>query len=93
MSRMTTGLETRALLILIAKLLLAGAAMAGICLASNRFLFHDLGQMSALARIAGLSLVIPVAGGVYFFLAKLFRVEEAAEFLAIVRRRIGKRVS
>lgn len=93
MSRMTTGLETRALLILIAKLLLAGAAMAGVCLASNRFLFHDLSQMSALARIAGLSMVIPVAGGVYFFLAKLFRVEEAAEFLAIVRRRIGKRVS
>jgi hypothetical protein len=37
--------------------------------------------------------VIPVAGAVYFFLAKLFRVEEATEFLALVRRRIGKRAS
>ena len=90
MSRMTSGLETRSLLVLITKLVIAGAAMAGICVAANHFVFRDLSSMSALTRIAGLSVVIPIAGAVYFVLSKLMKVEEAGEFLALVRKRIRK---
>jgi len=90
MSRMTSGLETRSLLVLITKLVIAGAAMAGVCVAANHFVFRDLSTMSALTRIAGLSVVIPIAGTIYFALSKLMKVEEAGEFLALVRKRIRK---
>ena len=90
MSRMTSGLETRLLLVLITKLVIAGAAMAGVCVAANHFVFRDLSTMSALTRIAGLSVVIPIAGTIYFALSKLMKVEEAGEFLALVRKRIRK---
>jgi len=91
MSRMTAGLETRALVFLFAKLAVAGLAMAGICLLANRYIFQDLTAMSALARVGWLAVVIPIAGAVYFVLAKLLRVEEAGEFLDIVGRRFRKR--
>jgi putative peptidoglycan lipid II flippase len=90
MSRMTSGLETRALLVLIAKLIVAGGAMAGVCFAANRWVFRDLAHMNAFSRMGGLAVVIPIAGAVYFALSRLLKVEEAGEFLAIVQRRIRR---
>jgi putative peptidoglycan lipid II flippase len=91
MSRMTSGLETRALLVLIGKLAVSGGAMAGICLAATHSIFRDLSAMTALGRVAGLAVVIPVAGAIYFALSKLMNVEEAGEFLAIVLKRLRKK--
>lgn len=91
MSRISSGLETPALLRTIVKLSVAGGLMTGICLAANHYIFADLTQMSTLARIAGLAVVIPVAGGIYFAAASLLKVEEAGEFLNIVTRLFGKK--
>jgi len=91
MSRMTSGLETRSLLILVAKLVIAGGAMAGVCFAANRFVFPDLTHMNAFSRIAGLAVVIPIASAIYFALSKLLKVEEASEFLGIVQKRFRRK--
>lgn len=91
MSRMTSGLETRSLLVLMAKLAIAGGAMAAVCFIANRVVFADLTHMSAFARMAGLAGVIPLAGGVYFALSRLLRVEEASEFLGILKRRFRRK--
>lgn len=91
MSRITSGLETRALLVLLAKLAVAGLAMAGVCIAANRTVFHEVSSMHALARIGWLMVVIPTAGGIYFVITKLLRVEEAGEFTEILMRRFRKK--
>jgi putative peptidoglycan lipid II flippase len=90
MSRITSGLETRALLVVLAKLCLAGLAMVGVCKVANSYLFTDLAAMSPFARIAWLGVVIPSAGVVYFAIARMLQVEEAGEFVNIVQRRFKK---
>ena len=92
MSRISSGLETRALLVTLVKLSVAGLAMAGICFLANRYVFHNLAAMSSLARIGWLAVIIPIAGVVYFAFARLLRVEETRDFMEIVQRRINKRV-
>ncbi len=92
MSRVASGLETRDLLVTIGKLAAAGLCMAGFCHAANRWIFHDLTSMGALVRIAWLAVVVPVAGMIYFALARLLRVEEAGDFIEIIRRRLKKNV-
>ena len=93
MSRIASGLETRGLLVVFAKLAIAGLSMAGACMAANHYVFHDLTAMSPLSRIAWLAVVIPVAGGIYLAFARLLRVEEAGEFMEIIRSRLKKRAS
>ncbi len=90
MSRITSGLETRALLVVLAKLGLAGFALIGVCKVANHYLFTDLAAMSPFARVAGLGVVIPIAGMVYFAMARLLKVEEAGEFIDTVQRRFKK---
>jgi putative peptidoglycan lipid II flippase len=93
MSRIISGLETRMLAFLFAKLVTAGLAMVGVCLLADRWVFYDLTAMSSLARIGGLAVVIPLAGGIYFVIARLLGVEEALEFTEILARRFKKRAS
>ena len=90
MSRISSGLETRALLVTFAKLTLAGLAMTGICLLANRHIFTHLASMSAFARVGWLALVIPTAGLVYFAIARLLNVEESKDFIEILQRRFRK---
>ncbi len=90
MSRISSGLETRALLVLFGKLAVAGLCMSAVCWAANRYIFHDLTAMSTLTRFGWLALVVPVAAAVYFALAKVLRVEEAEEALAMVTRRLRR---
>ncbi|MES2437740.1 MAG: murein biosynthesis integral membrane protein MurJ [Verrucomicrobiota bacterium] len=93
MSRITSGLETRALLVIFGKLAIAGLALTGVCLAANHYVFHHLSGMSALARIGWLAVVIPAAGVVYFAIARLLGVEETGDFMSILQRRFRKRSS
>ena len=93
MSRISNGLETRALLGLLAKLAVAGGAMSAVCMVANRYIFPDVTSMGKLARIGGLAVVIPVAGVVYFAFARVLGVEEAGDFMGILQRRFRKRSS
>lgn len=91
MARIASGLETRALLVTLAKLAIAGLAMANICLLANHYWFTDPTGMGAWPRIGGLMIVIPLAAAVYLGFAKLLHVEEVDEFLELVRRRVAKK--
>ncbi len=91
MSRISSGLETRALVVLFGKLTVAGLFMAAVCWLANRYIFQDLTAMSTLTRFGWLFLVVPGAAVVYFAIAKLLRVEEAEEAMAMVMKRFGKR--
>ena len=90
MRRFVGDLGTRALLELLAKLSIAGAAMAGVCLAANRFLFQDPGQLALWLRAGGLLATVSAAALVYFLSARLLDVAEARDALELVRRRFRR---
>ena len=92
MSRISSGLETRAMLGSLGRLIIAGLAMTGVCVLANHYVFHHLATMSTLARVAWLAVVVPAAGAVYFTVAKLLHVEEAGDFIEILERRFRKRL-
>jgi putative peptidoglycan lipid II flippase len=92
MARISAGLETRAMLLSLGRLVIAGLAMTGICVWANQSIFHHLGSMSPIARVGWLAVVIPFAGVVYFGVARLLRVEETKDFIDILQRRFKKRL-
>ncbi len=90
MSRISPGLESRALTRLILQLLLAGGAMGLFCWLANRFVFHDLTGMSQFLRIVALGAVVPLAAAVYFGAARALNVEEAKESFELVTKRLRR---
>jgi putative peptidoglycan lipid II flippase len=90
MRRFVGDIGTRELLVLLVKLSVAGAAMAGVCLAATHFLLHDPGRLALWLRVGGLTATVAVAAAVYFLTARLLRVAEARDALALVMRRLGR---
>ena len=90
MRRFVGDLGTRDLLVLLAKLTLAAAPMAGVCLAATRFLFHDPGHLPLWQRAGGLAATVGVAACAYFLTARLLRVAEARDAMELVLRRLKK---
>jgi putative peptidoglycan lipid II flippase len=78
------------LLALLIKLAAAGAAMAAVCLAANRFFFADPAQMPFWLRAIGLMATVSIAAGVYFAAARLLKVAEARDALDLVLRRFKR---
>ena len=68
----------------------ATAVMGGLCLAADRFLFTDLRGMGIWEKGLWLGAVISVAGGAYLAVARLLRVEEIGDFLALAKRKTGR---
>src|SRR6267142_1547679 len=62
MRHYTGGLETGAMIRTLAKLLVAGALLAGICLLAQYFIFFSHAGMSSWQKLLGLSLTIAVGG-------------------------------
>ncbi|MCX6878433.1 MAG: murein biosynthesis integral membrane protein MurJ [Verrucomicrobia bacterium] len=90
MRRFAGGLATASMLGMLAKLLLAGAVMAGVCMAANHFLLQDPGRLPLLLRLGWLTVTVGVAATVYVVTAKLLRVPEADETLAMLRRKVRR---
>ncbi len=90
MRKFAGDLGTGDLLVTLAKLLLAGALMAGVCVIANRYLFADLAGMKIILKIILLSATIGVASGVYFVAAKLLRITEADEALGMFTRKLRR---
>ena len=88
MRKFSGGLDTANLLGMLAKLLLAGAVLAGVCLTANHFLLRDPSHLSLLLRCAALAITIAAAATAYFITTKLLRVPEADEALAILLRKL-----
>ncbi len=90
MSRISSGLETKALLSLTARLLTAAAPMAAVCLAANHYLFADPAKLPILLRASMVAGTIAIAAGVYFAAARLLGVSEARETFSLIGRRFKR---
>ncbi len=90
MRRFAGGLGTAGLLGALFRIAIAGAVMGGVCLTANAFFFHDPAQLPLWPRAGGLAATVGVAAAVYFATARLLRVTEATDALAMVMRRLGR---
>ena len=90
MQKFAGDIGAKDLLGLLGKLVLAGAAMAAVCLAANRFFFMDPAHLPFLLRAGGLAVTVGIAALVYFAAAKLLRVTEANDALEMLTRRLRR---
>jgi len=90
MRKFAGDIGTREMTTMLAKLLVAGAAMAAVCVAADVLFFKDPAKLPLLLRTAGLTATVGVAAFVYFTAARVLRVAEAKEALAMVLRRFRR---
>ena len=90
MRKFVGDIGSRELLELLAKLTLAGAALAAVCLTAMHYVFQDPGHLPLWLRAGGLLATCAVAGAVYFLTATLLQVSEARDALALVTRRLRR---
>ena len=90
MRKFAGDLGSAELSILLVKLAAAGAAMAGVCIAANRFFFLDPAHLPFWLRAGGLMVTVGVAALVYFAAASVLRVSEAKDALEMITRRLRR---
>jgi putative peptidoglycan lipid II flippase len=90
MRKFVGDLGTPALLILLVKLLVAGALMGGVCQLANHYFFADLRAISWFTKVGLLTLTVTAAAVVYFITTKFLRVSEAEDAMKLVRRKLGR---
>jgi putative peptidoglycan lipid II flippase len=90
MRRYSGRLETGAMIKTLAKLLVAGALLAGICLLAQHFLFVAGVPISAWRKLFGLALTIAVGGAAFFGAAYLLHVAELRDVVLLVRGRLSR---
>ncbi len=90
MTRYAGDVGTKGIVISFLKIGAATAVMASMCIAANRYVFTDLGNMALLMKAVWLGGVVAVAAGAYFLIALLLRVDEVGEMLAIVKRKASR---
>ena len=89
MHRQIDGVEGRRLLGGVLRILLAGAAMGGVCWAAWRLGLGDWAELGFALRTLWLGGTIGVCIAVFFGLAWLLRVDEVADLASLLRRRRG----
>ena len=90
MRRYAGRLETGAMLKTLAKLLVAGALLAGICLLAQHFLFVAGVQISGWRKLFSLALTIAVGGAAFFGAAYVLHVAELRDVVLLVRGRLSR---
>ena len=90
MSRQLKGLETRRMLIMLGKVILAGAALAAVCAASSHWLLAGWQTYSFLVRLGALLVTISVAGLVFAGAGVALHIEELKELQAALSRRFRR---
>lgn len=90
MRRYTGRLETGAMIKTLAKLLVAGALLAAICLLAQQFIFLSPVGMSVWRKLFGVLLTIAVGGATFFGAAYLLHVAELRDVVALVRGRLSR---
>ena len=89
MRRYTGTLETGAMIKTLAKLIVAGALLAGICLLAQHFFFLD-GRPTGWQKLFGMTLTIVVGGATFFGAAYLLHVPELRDVVLLVRGRLSR---
>jgi putative peptidoglycan lipid II flippase len=90
MRKFAGDLGTGKLLVLLAKLVLAGGLMSGVCVMANHYLFANLAETKLLLKVIWLGLTIGVASGVYFAAARLLQVAEAEDAVGMIMRKLRR---
>jgi peptidoglycan biosynthesis protein MviN/MurJ (putative lipid II flippase) len=83
-------LESRALLSMFTKVLLASAALAAICWLGSHFLLSNWATQPFWPKLGALFLVIAVAGGAFFGCALALQIGELHDITQAVRRRFRR---
>src|SRR3981081_2517005 len=86
MRHFTGRLETGRMVQTLAKLLLAGAALAGICLLASMFFFSPHPHAPILINLLVMLITIACGAGIFFGVAYLLRVAEVPDVVCLVRR-------
>jgi putative peptidoglycan lipid II flippase len=89
MRRYTGRLETGAMIKTLAKLLLAGALLAGICLLAQHFIFAPT-DLTVWRKVFGLLVTITVGSAAFFGAAYLLHVAELRDVVELVRGRFSR---
>jgi putative peptidoglycan lipid II flippase len=90
MRRLSGRLETGLMIRTLAKLLIAGAVLAAICLLAQRYIFFSNVDASSWQKIFGLLLTIGIGGGAFFGAAYLLHVAELRDVVQLVRGRFTR---
>jgi putative peptidoglycan lipid II flippase len=90
MQRQLGGLESRRMLVTLLKIGLAGAALAAVCAASDRWFLADWATQGLLKKTTILLTTVAVAGGVFGLCAAALKVEELTALLGSVARRLRR---
>lgn len=81
---------TKPLVVMFGKSLVAAAAMGVVCIAANHWLFGNPLHFPLPLRALALIATVGTAAAVYFLVAKLLRIREAGDALAMLRRKIRR---
>ena len=84
------GLESRRMLKLLGKVLLASAALAAVCAASSHWLLADWPQQAFLAKLAALLATVFAGALVFTGSGVLLHVEELQELTDVLKRRLKR---
>ena len=84
------GLESRRLLVLLAKIAVAGAALVAVCAASSHWLLADWPHQALLPKIGALALTVVVGSAVFAGCGILLHIEELKELRAALLRRLRR---
>lgn len=90
MRRYTGRLETGAMIKTLAKLLVAGALLAAICLLAQHFILFPDVALSAWRKLFGITLTIAIGGAAFFGAAYVLHVAELRDVVLLVRGRLSR---
>jgi putative peptidoglycan lipid II flippase len=91
MRRQLTFLETRSMLMLLGKLVVAGGALAGVCWLGGHYLLAGWATQAFWPKLTYLFVTIAVAGGVFAAVAVALRISELTEIIAAFQRRLRRK--
>lgn len=90
MTRIAGGLEGGKLMGTVAKLIPAVALLGLVAWMGNQWLLQGWSGFGLLRRAVMLGAVVAAAGGAYFIAASLLKVDEARQFVGIVKRKVKR---
>ncbi len=90
MQRFANGLEGRAMLTSLGKIVLAALAMAAVCIAAQHSLLAGWSHYGLVLRLLALGSSIALAAAAYFGVGLWLRNEEITDFAGAFRRKLGR---
>ena len=90
MRRHAVRLETRALLFTLAKLAIAGIALALVCLGAQWMFFQSLQDLRIWQKAIEVVVTVALGGAVFFGAAYLLHVAELRDVVVLVRGRLSR---